>query len=264
MLRTVILKRAVTCFPWCSVDRNLLLLLLHCYSASKIQPGATALLGALQHRLDFSSSVDLSTKDQGKPLCLSSADCKAIVRVLEQSRCVTELILCDCEISDRALTKLLLKIPRRVNLRLERHLFNRSVQANFVVFRIPDFSFTGLVMNDILPFQKCHISPSKLGDLVSLVSLWLSPSKAILVQLVQTCNKNNAVHHAGSLVRALSGELDLSETKLDQKACRSLALVLMHSKGLSELDLSLCQLTDHHLQPLLTHLHKVQVLEWVF
>ncbi|XP_013998963.2 uncharacterized protein isoform X11 [Salmo salar] len=187
-----------------SVDRNLLLLLLHCYSASKIQPGATALLGALQHRLDFSSSVDLSTKDQGKPLCLSSADCKAIVRVLEQSRCVTELILCDCEISDRALTKLLLKIPRRVNL---------------------------------------------------------SPSKAILVQLVQTCNKNNAVHHAGSLVRALGGELDLSETKLDQKACRSLALVLMHSKGLSELDLSLCQLTDHHLQPLLTHLHKVQVLD---
>ncbi|XP_029619678.1 uncharacterized protein LOC115200622 isoform X6 [Salmo trutta] len=187
-----------------SVDRNLLLLFLHCYSASKIQPGATALLGALQHRLDFSSSVDLSTKDQGKPLCLSSADCKAIVRVLEQSRCVTELILCDCEISDRALTKLLLKIPRRVNL---------------------------------------------------------SPSKAILVQLVQTCNKNNAVHHAGSLVRALGGELDLSETKLDQKACRSLALVLMHSKGLSELDLSRCQLTDHHLQPLLTHLHKVQVLD---
>ncbi|KAM9463350.1 uncharacterized protein ACWYII_009089 isoform 3-T6 [Salvelinus alpinus] len=187
-----------------SVERNLLLLFLHCYSASKFQPGATALLGALQHRLDFSSSVGLSTKDQGKPLCLSSADCKVLARVLKQSRCATELILRDCEISDIALRKLLLKIPRRVNL---------------------------------------------------------SPSKAILVQLVQTCNKNNAVHHAGPLVRALGGEMDLSETKLDQKACRSLALVLEHSKGLSELDLSRCQLTDHHLQPLLTHLHKVQVLD---
>uniref|UniRef100_A0A8C7SUR9 RING-type E3 ubiquitin transferase n=2 Tax=Oncorhynchus mykiss TaxID=8022 RepID=A0A8C7SUR9_ONCMY len=187
-----------------SVERNLLLLFLHCYSASKIQPGATALLGALQHKLDFSSSVDLSTKDQGKPLCLSSADCKVIARVLKQSRYVTELILRDCEISDRALRKLLLKIPRRVNL---------------------------------------------------------SPSKAILVQLVQTCNKKNAVHHAGSLVRALGGEMDLSETMLDQKACSSLALVLEYSKGLSELDLSRCQLTDHHLQPLLAHLHKVQVLD---
>ncbi|XP_055743820.1 uncharacterized protein LOC129826775 [Salvelinus fontinalis] len=186
-----------------SVERNLLLLFLHCYAASKFQPGATALLGALQHRLDF-SSVGLSTKDQGKPLCLSSADCKVLARVLKQSRCATELILRDCEISDRALRKLLLKIPRRVNL---------------------------------------------------------SPSKAILVQLVQTCNKNNAVHHAGSLVRVLGGEMDLSETKLDQKACRSLALVLEHSKGLSELDLSRCQLTDHHLQPLLTHLHKIQVLD---
>ncbi|XP_064792664.1 uncharacterized protein LOC135513713 isoform X2 [Oncorhynchus masou masou] len=187
-----------------SVERKLLLLFLHCYSASKIQPGATALLGALQHRLDFSSSVDLSTKDQGKPLCLSSADCKVIARVLKQSRYVTELILSDCEISDRALRKLLMKIPCRVNL---------------------------------------------------------SPSKAILVQLVQTCNKNNAVRHAGSLVRALRGEMDLSETMLDQKACHSLALVLEYSKGLSELDLSRCQLTDHHLQPLLAHLHKVQVLD---
>ncbi|XP_029504323.2 uncharacterized protein LOC115119613 isoform X2 [Oncorhynchus nerka] len=187
-----------------SVERNLLLLFLHCYSASKIQPGATALLGALQHRLDFSSSVDLSTKDQGKHLCLTSADCKVIARVLKQSRYVTELILSDCEISDRALGKLLLKIPRRVNL---------------------------------------------------------SPSKAILVQLVQTCNKNNAVHHAGSLVRALGGEMDLSETMLDRQACSSLALVLEYSKGLSELDLSRCQLTDHHLQPLLAHLHKVQVLD---
>ncbi|KAK6324467.1 hypothetical protein J4Q44_G00038090 [Coregonus suidteri] len=62
-------------------------------------------------------------------------------------------------------------------------------------------------------------------------------------------------------VQSLDGELDLSETRLDQKACGSLALVLEHSEGLSELDLSHCQLTDHHLQALITHLHKVQVLD---
>ncbi|XP_038839194.1 uncharacterized protein LOC120037050 [Salvelinus namaycush] len=91
-----------------------------------------------------------------------------------------------------------------------------------------------------------------------------SPSKALLLQLLDlVCEgiEEGLLRHAESLCRALDGELDLSETRLDQKACGSLALVLEHSEGLSELDLSHCQLTDHHLQPLITHLHKVQVLD---
>ncbi|KAK6324462.1 hypothetical protein J4Q44_G00038040 [Coregonus suidteri] len=89
-------------------------------------------------------------------------------------------------------------------------------------------------------------------------------SKALLRQLLDlVCEgiEEGVLRHAESLCRALDGELDLSETRLDQKACGSLALVLEHSEGLSELDLSHCQLTDHHLQALITHLHKVQVLD---
>ncbi|KAM9398432.1 uncharacterized protein ACWYII_031907, partial [Salvelinus alpinus] len=91
-----------------------------------------------------------------------------------------------------------------------------------------------------------------------------SPSKALLLQLLDlVCEgiEEGLLRHTESLWRALDGELDLSETRLDQKACGSLALVLEHSEGLSKLDLSHCQLTDHHLQPLITHLHKVQVLD---
>ncbi|XP_038843337.1 uncharacterized protein LOC120042586, partial [Salvelinus namaycush] len=91
-----------------------------------------------------------------------------------------------------------------------------------------------------------------------------SPSKALLLQLLDlVCEgiEEGLLRHTESLCRALDGELDLSETRLDQKVCGSLALVLEHSEGLSKLDLSHCQLTDHHLQPLITHLHKVQVLD---
>ena len=71
----------------------------------------------------------------------------------------------------------------------------------------------------------------------------------------------SAPRYADSLCGALGRELDLSETRLDMRACGSLALVLEHSEGLSELDLSHCQLTDQHLELLLPHLHKAQVLE---
>lgn len=64
-----------------------------------------------------------------------------------------------------------------------------------------------------------------------------------------------------SLSQALDEEMDLSETPLDLNACRSLALFLEFSEGLSELDLSHCQLTDHSLELLFPHLHKAAVLE---
>ena len=71
----------------------------------------------------------------------------------------------------------------------------------------------------------------------------------------------SAPRYADSLCGALGRELDLSVTKLDQRACGSLGLVLEHSEGLSEVDLSHCHLTDQHLELLLPHLHKAQVLE---
>ncbi|CAB1327188.1 unnamed protein product [Coregonus sp. 'balchen'] len=113
--------------------------------------------------------------------------------------------------------------------------------------------------------RDCEVEDRALRELLPILHIVkLSPSKALLRQLLDlVCEgiEEGVLRHAESLCRALDGELDLSETRLDQKACGSLALVLEHSEGLSELDLSHCQLTDHHLQALITHLHKVQVLD---
>ncbi|KAK6324680.1 hypothetical protein J4Q44_G00040220 [Coregonus suidteri] len=116
-----------------------------------------------------------------------------------------------------------------------------------------------------LILKDCEVEHGALRELLPILHVVkLSPSKALLLQLVDhVCEgiEEGVLRHAESLCRALNGELDLSETRLNQKTCGSLALVLEHSEGLSELDLSHCQLTDHHLQPLLTHLHKVEVLD---
>ncbi|XP_045569054.1 uncharacterized protein [Salmo salar] len=125
---------------------------------------------------------------------------------------------------------------------------------------------TQLVQNQVqLILRDCEVEDRALRELLPILHIVkLSPSKALLLQLLDlVCEgiEEGLLRHTESLCRALDGELDLSETRLEQKACGSLALVLEHSEGLSELDLSHCQLTDHHLQPLITHLHKVQVLD---
>ena len=92
----------------------------------------------------------------------------------------------------------------------------------------------------------------------------LSCRKALLLQflsLVPVGTELDCVRRAVALSRALGEELDLSQTQLDLQVCRSLSLVLEHSEGLTELDLSHCQLTDHCLELLLPHLHKINVLE---
>ena len=88
-------------------------------------------------------------------------------------------------------------------------------------------------------------------------------SKAVylqLVSLVPVSSETDTVRRGESLCRALGGELDLSHNTMDQRTCEALALMLK-SDGLTELDLSHCQLTDQLLLTLITHLHKVQVLE---
>ncbi|XP_036809908.1 uncharacterized protein LOC110498597 isoform X5 [Oncorhynchus mykiss] len=219
-----------------SVDRMLLLSFLHSCAASQILQGALSppsaittaaaeLLRALQHRLDFScsSSVDLSAHDQGEALCLTTDHCRAINSVLKQSQHSTQLV----------------QNPTQ----------NQSRNQPQVQ----------LILKD------CEVEHGALRELLPILHIVkLSPSKALLLQLVDhVCEgiEEGVLRYAESLCRALDGELDLSETRLNQKACGSLALVLEHSEGLSELDLSHCQLTDRHLQPLLTHLHKVEVLD---
>ncbi|XP_042170937.1 uncharacterized protein LOC112227920 isoform X5 [Oncorhynchus tshawytscha] len=125
---------------------------------------------------------------------------------------------------------------------------------------------TQLVQNQVqLILRDCEVEDRALRELLPILHIVkLSPSKALLLQLLDLVREGieeGLLRHAESLCRALDGELDLSETRLDQKSCGSLALVLEHSEGLSKLDLSHCQLTDHQLQSLITHLHKVQVLD---
>ncbi|XP_038837217.1 uncharacterized protein LOC120034685 [Salvelinus namaycush] len=217
-----------------SVDRKLLLSFLHSCAASQILQGALSptttttaaeLLRALQYRLDFScsSSVDLSAHYQGEALCLTTDHCRAINSVLKQSQHSTRLV----------------QNPTQNQSRNQPHV--------------------QLILKD------CEVEHGALRELLPILHIVkLSLSKALLLQLLDhVCEgiEEGVLRHAEFLCRALDGELDLSETRLNQKACGSLALVLEHSEGLSELDLNHCQLTDRHLQPLLTHLHKVEVLD---
>ncbi|CAK6983958.1 uncharacterized protein LOC121891848 [Scomber scombrus] len=190
-----------------SVDRNLLLRLIHCCADAQ-QGAASDLLRTLQHRLDLSCSscVELSEEDQTEPLSLTFADCRAVSIILRHCSLDTQLDLRDCEVEDSSLD-LLLPVPDRVRLRA---------------------------------------------------------SKAVLLQLVSLVpgsSERDAVRRAVSLCRALGGELDLSHTTLDQSVCAALAQMLDFSVWLTELDLSHCQLTDQLLLTLITHLHKVQVLD---
>ncbi|KAK5882836.1 hypothetical protein CesoFtcFv8_021381 [Champsocephalus esox] len=189
-----------------SVDRDLLLRLVHGCAASDAQQGAAeSLLRTVQHRLDLSCSscVELPEEDQSDTLRLTAEDCRAVSSILRRSRRGTQLILQDCEVQDSALD-LLFPVLHKVKLRA---------------------------------------------------------SKAVLLQLVSLVPERDTVGRALTLCKALEGELDLSHSSLDQRACAALALMLDSSEELTELDLSHCQLTDQLLLTLSAQLHKVQVLD---
>ncbi|XP_043087993.1 uncharacterized protein LOC122334247 isoform X2 [Puntigrus tetrazona] len=87
-----------------SVDRLLLLKMLHCCSASGVQQEAVAvLLSVLQHKLDFSclSAQNLTTNTDVEPLHLTADDCRVISTVIQRAHAdtKTQLILQDCEIN---------------------------------------------------------------------------------------------------------------------------------------------------------------------
>uniref|UniRef100_A0A4W5M2N2 FIIND domain-containing protein n=1 Tax=Hucho hucho TaxID=62062 RepID=A0A4W5M2N2_9TELE len=119
---------------------------------------------------------------------------------------------------------------------------------------------TELILHD------CQVEDAGLEEFYKesiLQRVHLSLGKPILLQLLHLIfvgDGGRSERLASLLSRALGKELDLSQTPLDLMACSSLALILEHSEGLSELDLSDCHLTDTHLAFLLTYLHKAQVL----
>ncbi|MEQ2272943.1 hypothetical protein XENORESO_017905, partial [Xenotaenia resolanae] len=116
-----------------------------------------------------------------------------------------------------------------------------------------------------LHLRDCEVEDSGLDLLFPVLDrVRLRVSKTVLVQLLTLLavdRETDTVRRAVSLCRALGGELDLSHCTLDQRLCGSLVLMLDNCEGLTELDLSHCQLTDQLLLQLITHLHKVQVLE---
>ncbi|XP_016117864.1 uncharacterized protein [Sinocyclocheilus grahami] len=94
-----------------SVDRLLLLKMLHCCSVSDVQQEAAAvLLSILQHELDFSclSALDLTTNTDLEPLHLTADDCRVTSRVIQRahSDTKTQLILQDCEINTAGMDQL--------------------------------------------------------------------------------------------------------------------------------------------------------------
>ncbi|XP_032362739.1 uncharacterized protein LOC116674246 [Etheostoma spectabile] len=190
-----------------SVDRNQLLMLIHCCAASEAQQGAAAgLLRTVQDRLDLSCSSSVDLDHQRDSLSLTAEDCRAVSTILTHSSGDTQLILQDCELEDSGLD-LLFPVLHRVRLRASKDVLLR------------------------------------------------------LVSLVPVDSERDSVRRAVSLRTALDGQLDLSHSTLDQRACGALALMLDYSDELTELDLSHCGLTDQLLLSLSAHLHKVHVLD---
>ncbi|KAL0175336.1 hypothetical protein M9458_031304, partial [Cirrhinus mrigala] len=98
-----------------SVDRLLLLKLLHCCSSSDLQQeAADFLLSALHNRLDFSccSALDLTDTQNRENFKLTEKDCRIISSVLQKTRSIVKLILQDCELSDEALKQLWPILPQ--------------------------------------------------------------------------------------------------------------------------------------------------------
>ncbi|XP_073683732.1 uncharacterized protein [Garra rufa] len=93
-----------------SVDRLLLLKMLHCCSVSDVQQEAAVLLSILQHKLDFScsSALDLTTNTDTEPLHLTTDDCRVTSKVIQtaHSDTKTQLILQDCEINTAGMDQL--------------------------------------------------------------------------------------------------------------------------------------------------------------
>ncbi|XP_037833410.1 uncharacterized protein LOC108251071 isoform X1 [Kryptolebias marmoratus] len=116
-----------------------------------------------------------------------------------------------------------------------------------------------------LHLKDCEVEDGGLELLFPVLDrLHLKVNNAVLVQLLLLLpghSERDTVRRAMSLCTALGRELDLSHTTLDQRLCGALVQMLDVSEGLTELDLSHCQLTDQLLLQLLTHLHKVHVLD---
>ncbi|KAK7175303.1 hypothetical protein R3I93_002262 [Phoxinus phoxinus] len=193
-----------------SVDRLLLVKMLHCCSVSDVQQEfSSVLLSVLQHKLDFScrSALDLTTNTHSETLHLTTEDCRAMTTVIQRAHTHTQLILQDCEMNTAGMDQLF-PVLRAVKL-----CCDKSLLLQFLA----------------------HVSPEEaeslsraLGDEVDLSQTHLDP---------QVC-------------RGLALVLEYSEglTELDLSQCRltdpSLDLLLTNLHKAQHIDFSGNSITD--------------------
>ncbi|ROJ33099.1 Nucleotide-binding oligomerization domain-containing protein 2 [Anabarilius grahami] len=120
------------------VDRKLLLSFLHASKDMEKQGySVSALLRALNHKLDFSCNSSLSSgrfvQENGDVLTLSLTDFTAISSAINTSTCDTELILYDCQADDSAL-EVLFPVLHKVHLHLGK---SRLCQFLTLIFNVP-------------------------------------------------------------------------------------------------------------------------------
>ncbi|XP_073671562.1 uncharacterized protein [Paramisgurnus dabryanus] len=201
-----------------SVDRQLLLKLLHCCSSSDDQQeAANLLLSALQYRLDFSSCsiLDLTvTEENQNYLNLTIKDCKIISYVLQNTKSRVKLVLEDCEVSDPAL-KQILPVLSQVELSCGKNL--------------------------LLQFIACIIEDAEKGSLRWVQSL--SQALGGEVDLSHTQMDQRSCEQLSVFLEYSDGltELDLSHCRLTDQYMNPL---LPHLHKTQTLDLSHNNITD--------------------
>ncbi|XP_062306953.1 uncharacterized protein LOC134011370 [Osmerus eperlanus] len=220
--------------------------------ASRASDRVSSLLWSLNHVINLNSRE------------LNTVDCAALCFTLQHSRARVQLSLLWTSVPPGAIERILPLLDRVSHLNVDRRLlltFLRCSAASPVQQRAAAASLSAALLRTLQFRLDLSCSSVDLSEQELLRDSYIT-SKALLLRLMEECvTWVSAPRYADSLCGALGRELDLSETRLDERACGSLALVLEHSEGLSELDLSHCQLTDQHLELLLTHLHKAQVLD---
>ncbi|KAG7325975.1 hypothetical protein KOW79_010900, partial [Hemibagrus wyckioides] len=200
-----------------SVDRSLLLKILHCCSISELQQGAAAaVFSALQNRLDFSCStgLDLSTETQNNTLNLTTEDCRDISTAIQKSHQHTELILEDCELEDTGVDMFLL-IVHTVRLRCSKPLLLRFLALLRVMNESDCMRHVMSLSKALNREMDLSETPLDLHDYRSL-ALFLEFSEGL-------------------------SELDLSHCKLTD---HGLELLLPHLDKVEVLDLSYSEIDD--------------------
>ncbi|XP_051742448.1 uncharacterized protein LOC127508489 isoform X3 [Ctenopharyngodon idella] len=149
-----------------SVDRRLLLKMLHCCSVSDVQQEAAAvLLSVLQHKLDFCrSALDLTTNTDSEPLHLTTEDCRVMSTVIQRAHTHTQLIMQDCVINTAGMDQLF-PVLRSVKL-----CCDKSLLLQFLAHVRPEEAVSlSRALGDEVDLSQTHLEPQVCRGLVLIL-----------------------------------------------------------------------------------------------